>query len=85
MLREPRFNKIYGGLAEEDALARPPKGFAADTPHIEAIKLRHYFAVIEVDIVQAAAEGPGRDNRRLFPRCAALMRWLRRAVAAERP
>jgi uncharacterized protein (DUF2461 family) len=28
VLREPRFRKTYGGLAEEDTLARPPKDLA---------------------------------------------------------
>ena len=82
VLREPRFAKTYGGLAEEDALTRPPKGYAADTPHIEAIKLRHYFGMIEVDIgrrqpkdLPAALTGYFRD---LLP----LMNWLRNAVRA---
>lgn len=83
VLRQPRFKKTYGGLAEEEALARPPKGFASDTPHIEIIKLKHYFGIVEVDIVKR----PPRDLpgtiagycRDLLP----LMTWLRRAVAAE--
>src|SRR5271157_207142 len=48
VLGEARFAKVYGGLSQEDALSRPPKGFAADAPHIDAIKLRHYFAMVEV-------------------------------------
>jgi uncharacterized protein (TIGR02453 family) len=83
VLREPRFKKTYGGLAEEDALARPPKGFAADTPHIEAIKLKHFFGLVEVDI----AKRPPRDlagaiagySRDVLP----LINWLRRAVATR--
>ena len=82
VLREPRFAKTYGGLAEEDALSRPPKGYAADTPHIDAIKLRHYFGMIEVDVgrrppkdLPAALAGYFRD---LLP----LMNWLRSAVKA---
>lgn len=84
VLREPRFKRTYGGFAAEEALARPPKGFAADTPHIEAIKLKHYFGIVEVDILKrppkdlaGAIAGYCRD---LLP----LMAWLRRAVAPER-
>ncbi len=80
VLREPRFRKTYGGLAEEDALTRPPKGFSADAPHIEAIKLKHYFGLTEVDLLKrprkdlaGAIAGYCRD---LVP----LMEWLRRAV-----
>jgi uncharacterized protein (TIGR02453 family) len=85
VLREPRFHKTYGGLVEDDALARPPKGFAADTPHIDAIKLRHYFAVIEVNILARPPKDLAGAIARYFRDTLPLMRWLRRAVAAERP
>jgi uncharacterized protein (TIGR02453 family) len=85
VLKEPRFNKVYGGLAEEDALARPPKGFAADTPHIEAIKLKHYFALIEVNILKRPPKDLAGAIAGYFRDVVPLMRWLRRAVAAERP
>jgi len=84
VLREARFKKTYGGLVADDALQRPTKGFAADTPHLESIKLKHYFGVVEVDIVKSppkdlagAIAGYCRD---LLP----LMQWLRRAVASEK-
>lgn len=84
VLREPRFKKTYGGFAEEEALARPPKGFSADTPHIDIIKLKHYFGIVEVDIIKhppkdlaGTIAGYCRD---LLP----LMTWLRRAVAPGR-
>jgi uncharacterized protein (TIGR02453 family) len=85
VLREPRFHKTYGGLVEDDALARPPKGFAADTPHIDAIKLRHYFAVIEVNILARPPKDLAGAIAGYFRDILPLMRWLRRAVAAERP
>ncbi len=85
VLREPRFHKTYGGLVEDDALARPPKGFAADTPHIDAIKLRHYFAVIEANILARPPKHLAGAIAGYFRDVLPLMRWLRRAVAAERP
>ena len=85
VLREPRFKKVYGGLAQEDALARPPKGFAADTPHIDAIKLRHYFALIEVNLLKRPPKDLAGTIAGYFRDVVPLLRWLRRAVAAERP
>ena len=52
VLRDRRFKATYGGLADEDSLARPPKGFAADSPHIDAIKCRHFFAGVEINIAK---------------------------------
>jgi uncharacterized protein (TIGR02453 family) len=84
VLRDRRFKATYGGLADEDALVRPPKGFPADLPHIDAIRQRHYFGIVEVDL----AKRPPRDLpktiaghfRDLLP----LMAWLRVAGGAKR-
>jgi len=80
VLREPRFRKTYGGLAEEDALVRPPKGFSADTPHIEAIKLKHYFGLIEVDLVKRPPRDLAGAIAGYFRDLVPLMEWLRKAV-----
>jgi uncharacterized protein (TIGR02453 family) len=85
VLREPRFKKVYGGLVQDDALARPPKGFATDTPHIDAIKLKHYFAVIEVNILKRPPKDLAATIAGYFRDVAPLLRWLRRAVAPQRP
>lgn len=84
VLRDRRFKATYGGLAEEDALKRPPKGFAADLPHIDAIRQRHFFGGVEVDLrrhpprdLPQAIAGSFRD---LLP----LMSWLRVATGAKR-
>ena len=51
---------------------RPPKGFSADTPHIDAIKLRHFFAHGRGQREEASAEGPRRRSRRRLSRSAAV-------------
>ena len=79
-LAEPRFARTYGGLAEEDALARPPRGFAADLPHIDAIRQRHYFAVVETDLRRQPPKDLAGDLARHFRDLLPLMRWLRGAV-----
>jgi uncharacterized protein (DUF2461 family) len=84
LLREPRFAKRYGGFSREDALKRPPKGYAADTPHIEAIKLRHYFGMIEVDIKKRPPKDMAADLGTYFRDLLPLMTWLRGAIQPER-
>jgi uncharacterized protein (TIGR02453 family) len=79
-LADKRFAKTYGGLADEDALSRPPKGFAADLPHIDAIRQRHFFAVIETDLRRKPPKDLASDLARHFRDLVPLMRWLRGAV-----
>jgi uncharacterized protein (TIGR02453 family) len=84
VLREPRFRKTFGGFSEEDALTRPPKGFSADTPHIEAIKLKHYFGLIEVDLLKRPRKDLAGAIAGYFRDLVPLMEWLRKAVKETR-
>lgn len=80
-LADRRFAATYGGLADEDALSRPPKGFAADLPHIEAIRQRHFFAIVETDLARHPPKDLAADLAGHFRDLLPLMRWLRGAVA----
>jgi uncharacterized protein (TIGR02453 family) len=84
MLRSPRFKKTYGTFIEEDALSRPPKGYSVDTPHIEAIKLRHFFAMFEVNVKKRPPKDLAADLAAGFRDLLPLMEWLRAAGAEER-
>jgi len=84
MLRSPRFKKTYGAFIEEDALSRPPKGYSVDTPHIEAIKLRHFFAMFEVNVKRRPPKDLAADLAAGFRDLLPLMEWLRAAGAEER-
>lgn len=44
MLSEPTFKTYFGGLSREDALSSPPKGYKADNPAIEYLKLKSFTA-----------------------------------------
>jgi uncharacterized protein (TIGR02453 family) len=84
LLRHPRFRKTYDGFIDEDALARPPKGFSTDTPHIDAIKLRHYFAMIEVNLKRRTPKDLPRELAAYFQDLLPLMEWLRAAGAESK-
>ncbi len=83
MLRHPRFRKTYSGFIDEDALVRPPKGYSADTPHIESIKLRHFFAMNEINVKKRPPKDLAADLADGFRDLLPMMEWLRIA-AAER-
>ncbi len=84
MLRDRRFKATYGGLADEDKLARPPKGFAPDTPHIDAIKNRHFFGMIEVNIAKRPPRDLAGTIAKGFSDLLPLMAWLRVATGAKK-
>ena len=84
MLRNLRLRKTYDGFIDEDALVRPPKGFSVDTPHIDAIKLRHFFAMLEVNVKRRPPKDLAGDLADDFRDLLPLMEWLRAAASAER-
>lgn len=84
VLRDPGFKKTYGGLAEEEALARSPKGFSADLPHIDAIKLKHFFGIVEVDLKKKAPKDLPRAIAGYFRDVKPLLTWLRAATGPTR-
>ncbi len=55
MMKNPAMTAYFSGFADEGKLARLPKGFAADTPHIEFIKQKEFHHV-------ARAAGEGHDH-----------------------
>ena len=70
----------YKSFAEEGKLARPPKGYEKDTPHIDYIKQKSFIVWTETSVkglegaklTQRIAEG--------FKLSLPLVRWLREAV-----
>ncbi|TDK62542.1 DUF2461 domain-containing protein [Sapientia aquatica] len=50
ILKDKKLKATFGGLQEEDKLQRPPKGFDADHPQIELIKLKHFMVWTSVPI-----------------------------------
>ncbi len=44
ILQHADFQKQFGSLSREDALSRPPKGYTADNPAVEHLKLKSFTA-----------------------------------------
>lgn len=78
LLKNKPLMQTYGDLQQEGKLTRPPKGFDADVPHLEYIKLKSFIVWNEVavkkvsaDLEQTLAAG----FRDAYP----LLAWLRQA------
>ena len=50
MLKNRNLVRTYGDLQEEGKLTRPPKGFTADGPHAEYIKLKSFIVWQEMPV-----------------------------------
>ncbi len=85
VLKSARFKKTYGGLAEEESLVNPPKGFTTDTPHIDAIRMKHFFGIVEIDVKKHCPKDLRAEVARLFHDVHPLVAFLREASRAENP
>jgi uncharacterized protein (TIGR02453 family) len=77
VLKNRSLKETFGDLRDEGKLLRPPKGFDADTPHIEYIKLKSFIVWKETSLkkkIPADLSGElAADFRRAYP----LIAWLR--------
>ncbi|HJU71153.1 MAG TPA: DUF2461 domain-containing protein [Paucimonas sp.] len=77
LLKNRKLTATFGGLQEEDKLVRPPKGFNADAPHLEALKLKSFIVWKETDLAQCAPDHLARDLTGQFKDAYPLVAWLR--------
>jgi uncharacterized protein (TIGR02453 family) len=79
LLRNRTLKTAFGDLQQEGKLTRPPKGFDADEPHIEYIKLKSFIVWKEIDIRRKIPADLGKDLATAFKQSQALVNWLRQA------
>lgn len=83
LLKDRKLQAAFGGFYEEGKLTRPPKGFAADLPHIEQIKLKNYFVWKEAELNRNAPEALTTTLLAGFRDAHALVAWLRQVPPLE--
>lgn len=78
LLKNKQLMQTYGDLQQEGKLTRPPKGFDADVPHLDYIKLKSFIVwnemavkKVSADLEQTLAAG--------FKDAYPLVAWLRQA------
>ncbi len=77
VLKNKALRATFGDLQTEDKLQRPPKGFDADHPHVEYLKLKSFFVWYEVKLKLNAPEQVVPELVRGFKDAKALVSWLR--------
>jgi uncharacterized protein (TIGR02453 family) len=77
LLKNKKLKETYGDLQQEGKLTRPPKGFDADVPHLEYIKLKSFIVWKEVDVrkVTDMEKTLASEFKDAYP----LITWLRQA------
>jgi uncharacterized protein (TIGR02453 family) len=77
MLKNRKLKEAFGDLQEEGKLTRPPKGFEADAPHIEYIKLKSFIVWKEISLKRKIPADLGKDLAAAFKDAYPLINWLR--------
>jgi uncharacterized protein (TIGR02453 family) len=77
MLKNKHLRATYGDLNPEDKLQRPPKGFDANHPLVEYLKLKSYFVWIEQPLDINAPDKLVSQLAQGFKDATALVDWLR--------
>jgi len=80
MIKNKPMIDYYGGFSDEARLARPPKGFAADAPHLEYLKQKSFIMVRELPVKGMTSERLLGEVAAGFKASLPLVKWLREAV-----
>jgi uncharacterized protein (TIGR02453 family) len=80
LMKNPAMMAYFDGFADEGKLARPPKGFAADTPHIEFIKQKSFIMWRERSVKAMTADKLLKEIDTGFKASLPLVKWLREAI-----
>lgn len=79
MLKNRKLKETFGDLQDEGKLSRPPKGFSADAPHIEYIKLKSFIVWNETSLKRKLPADLTRELVAGFKDAYPLIAWLRQA------
>lgn len=79
VLKNKKLKETYGDLQDEGKLSRPPKGFEADAPHIEYIKMKSFIVWTETSMRKKIPADLGKDLVTGFRNAYPLVAWLREA------
>lgn len=77
MLKNKNLRGAFGDLQDEGKLIRPPKGFDADAPHIEYLKLKSFIVWRETSLKKKIPTHLGKELATGFKDAYPLVTWLR--------
>lgn len=81
LVREPGFVRHFGTLMREHVLKRPPKGYQADHPAIEYLKLKTFLGSRDLPDAQLTAAALTKQVLTAYRSLQPLVQYLNRAVS----
>lgn len=84
LLRHRRLWQHFGAFADEGRLARPPRGFAPDAPHIEYLKQKSFIVWTETTVAAMDGAALRKHIASTFRQALPLVAWLREATDPAR-
>jgi len=79
VLNNRKLRAAYGDLRQRDKLTRPPKGFSADSPHADYVRLKSFIVARELALDRMAPEELQAQLLSGFRDAWPLITWLRSA------
>ncbi|HEX7635513.1 MAG TPA: DUF2461 domain-containing protein [Noviherbaspirillum sp.] len=79
VLKNKKLKDAFGDLQAEGKLVRPPKGFDADAPHIEYIKMKSFIVWKETSLKKIPPADLGKELAAEFRNAYPLIAWLTQA------
>lgn len=79
LLKNKNLVRTFGDLQQEGKLIRPPKGFDAESPHIEYLKLKSFIVWKETALNGQLPRDLGKEIVSQFKNAYPLIAWLRQA------
>jgi uncharacterized protein (TIGR02453 family) len=77
VLKNKKLKESFGDLQDEGKLTRPPKGFDADAPHLEYIKLKNFIVWKETDLKKRLSADLRKEVAAGLKDAYPLVAWLR--------
>lgn len=81
IVEKASFKNLFGTLDQSDKLSRPPKGYEADNPALEYLKLKHF--VVGTRLSDEALQGKGliQESAKAFDALLPMLNFLDRAIS----
>ena len=85
LVQEPAFQKQFGSLQQTHVLKRPPKGYRADNPAIEHLKLKSFIGSLALPDHQLVAAPLTKQLLMAYQSLHPLVRYLNRTLTEPGP
>ncbi len=81
IVEKPAFKKVMGDLDQSNKLSRPPKGFEAEHPAIEYLKLKNFVCGTQIPDAVLSEKALLKETLKAFDTILPMITFLNRAIS----